>query len=190
MRFLPTFGRSLALVLAASGLFAACNSAPAGPVTETGTLATGDLTLTGGEFQDGYTVRAKSGQWIKVDLRSTAFDPYIILRTPSNQQSENDDHGGDRNHSQVVYQVAEDGQFQIIATSFATGETGAYTLVYEVTDAEPAATPGTTAGDAPPSGTAPDAPPDTEPDPTPPAADEPEGESGADATGGGGGVKI
>lgn len=181
MRFLPTSG----LALAASGLLAACNSAPAGPVTETGDLATGDLTLTGGEFQDNYTVRAKSGQWIKVDLRSTAFDPYIILRTPSNQQSENDDHGGDRNHSQVVYQVTEDGQFQIIATSFATGETGAYTLVYEVTDAQPAAS----AGAAPSTEAAPDASPDAEPERTPPAA-EPESESGADAGGSEGGVKI
>lgn len=187
MRIPPTPGRLFAL--AASGLLAACTSAPSGPVTEAGDLASGDLTLTGGEFQDGYTVRATAGQWIKVDLRSTAFDPYLILRTPSDQQSENDDIGGDRNHSGIVYQATEDGQFQIVATSYAAGETGAYTLVYEVTDAEPAAAGGATA-DAPPADPAPGGGSGLAVPPGHPPVDGPPDAAPADADGAGGGIKI
>lgn len=135
-----------ALLLTAAGCLSACTSAPEGPVTETGELATGDLTLTGGELQDTFPVRASDGQWIKVDLRSTAFDPYLILRTPDEQQSENDDASeDDTEHSQVIYQAVQGGQFQIIVTSYESGESGAYTLTYEVTDTQPA-------GSTPPAG--------------------------------------
>ena len=128
----------VSLALVAAGLVAGCNSAPSGPVTETGELATGDRMLTQGEFIDSYTVRMTEGQWVKVDLRSTAFDPYLILRTPGGQNSDNDDAvPGDREHSQIVYRATESGQFEIGVTSYASGESGAYTLVYDVTDTQP-----------------------------------------------------
>lgn len=127
----------LVLALAAAGLVAGCNTAPSGPVTETGDLATGDRTLTNGELIDSYTFQMREGQWVRVDLRSTAFDPYLILRTPGGQSSDNDDANGDQHHSQIVYRATESGQFEIGATSYASGESGAYTLVYEVSDTQP-----------------------------------------------------
>lgn len=102
-----------------------------------GTLSSGDLTLVGGESMDGYSVEVGQGQWLKVDLRSSAFDPYLIIRTPSNHQSENDDVEGDRTRSEVVLQATEAGQYQIIVTSYGVGEAGAYTLVHEVTGTDP-----------------------------------------------------
>lgn len=168
--------RALAFTLVASGLLAACNSAPDGPVTETGELATGDLTLNGGEFYDRYTVRLKEGQWLKMDLRSTGFDPYLVLRTPGGEQSDMDDSTpGDTTHVELIHHATAAGQFEVIATSYASGETGAYTLVYEVTDAEPASGATTTATAPPrpagrPDGGRGDAA-DEEPGPTPdPAA--------------------
>ena len=144
---MPRSSLRTALPVLALLALGACDTAPKGPVTETGDLATGDLTLTGGELQDSYSVRAKAGQWIKVDLTSVDFDPYLILRTPGGQQSENDDATeGDTHRSQVIYQVAESGQFSIIATTYESGEKGAYTLVYEVTDTEPPAATSTAAG--------------------------------------------
>lgn len=129
------------LVVAALGLlFALCTSASAqgGPVTRGGALANGDRTLSSGEFADSFSVRVRAGQWLKIDLRSTAFDPYLILHPPTGSQSDNDDAvPGDTQHSQIVFRADETGQFEILATSFAPGETGAYTLVYEVTDSEP-----------------------------------------------------
>ncbi|HEX9952211.1 MAG TPA: hypothetical protein VGB53_10610 [Rubricoccaceae bacterium] len=130
--------RTFCLALVAAGLAAGCNSGPSGPVTETGDLATGDRTLVSGELADSYSVRVKEGQWIKVDLNSTVFDPYIILRPPTGAASENDDAvPGDRQHAQVVFRATEAGQIEIIATSFEPGESGAYTLVYEVSDTQP-----------------------------------------------------
>ncbi|HEX8299177.1 MAG TPA: hypothetical protein VF594_08465 [Rubricoccaceae bacterium] len=130
--------RALSLVLTAAGLVAGCSSGPSGPVTETGDLATGDRTLVSGELADSYSVRIKEGQWIRVDLNSTAFDPYIILRPPTGAASENDDAvPGDRQHAQVIFRATEAGQVEIIATSFEPGESGAYTLTYEVSDTQP-----------------------------------------------------
>ena len=136
-----------ALLLAASGLAAGCTSAPAGPVTEAGDLASGDRTLVSGEFLDSFPVRLAEGQWLRVDLRSSAFDPYLILKPPTGSASENDDAvPGDREHAQVIFRATEAGQVEIIATSYEPGESGAYTLVYEVTDTQPQAV-GSTAGD-------------------------------------------
>jgi hypothetical protein len=142
--------RALALTLAASGLIAACASAPDGPVTETGELATGDLTHVRGVFYDRFTVRMGEGQWIKMDLRSPAFDPYLVFRTPGGQQSDMDDSTpGDTTRVELIHRAAEAGQYEIVVTSYASGESGAYTLVYEVTDDEPASGGTSTAGAAP-----------------------------------------
>ena len=169
----------LSLTFAAAGLVAGCASAPSGPVTEAGDLATGDRTLTNGEFIDSYTFQLNEGQWVKVDLRSTAFDPYLILRTPGGQSSDNDDANGDQQHSQIVYRATESGQFEIGVTSYASGESGAYTLVYEVTDTQPQAVGTGTAG-----AQSDEAPVDRpEGGPAMPGADAPEPESE-------GGVKI
>ena len=187
---LPISGRALALTLAASGvaasgLVAGCQSAPAGPVTEAGALATGDRTLASGELMDSYPVRVAEGQWVRVDLRSAAFDPYLILKPPTGSASENDDAAeGDRAHAQITFRATEAGQVEIVATSYAPGEIGAYTLVYHVTDTEPAgataAAPGLppghppVAGSPPPDGAqgaagGPGAPPASAPDADAPA---------------------
>lgn len=128
--------RSLAL-LAATGLLAGCSSTPSGPVEETGALATGDRTLATGELMDSYPVSLKEGQWIRVELHSGTFDPYLILRLPGGTASENDDavEYDDRN-SQVLFQATQAGQYEIAVTTYKSGESGGYTLRYEVSDTE------------------------------------------------------
>ena len=56
-----------------------------------GELESGDETLTSGEFVDTYEFEGSPGQHVAIDLRSSAFDTYLILKDPAGEQTENDD---------------------------------------------------------------------------------------------------
>ena len=129
-----------ALVLSALLALSACQPAtPAGPVTESGTLELGDLTLGSGEYYDLHTVSMDEGEWLKVSVSSTEFDPYLIVRTPSGAQSEIDDpEDGNTEYVETVVRASESGSWDIGVTSFEPGETGASEVTYEVTAESPA----------------------------------------------------
>ncbi len=134
---LSTNSRALALILTTGSLLTACSSTPKGPVDETGALAAGDRTLATGELMDSFPVSLKAGQWIRVELHSTDFDPYLILRMPGSTASENDDAVEyDTENSQILFQATQAGQYEIAVTTYKPNENGAYTLRYEVSDAE------------------------------------------------------
>jgi len=129
-----------AFVLAFALTLAACQpAAPEGPVTEAGDLDLGDLTLQSGEYYDTYTVSMKADQWLSVNIQSTDFDPYLIVRTPSGEQSDLDDSEESNTTSvESVIRAQEAGSWEIVVTSYETGESGAYQVTYEVSDAAPA----------------------------------------------------
>ena len=56
-----------------------------------GELENGDETLTSGEFVDSYEFEGSPGQHVAIDVRSSAFDTYLILKDPAGEQTENDD---------------------------------------------------------------------------------------------------
>jgi hypothetical protein len=99
-----------------------------GPRSTTGTLAAGDTTLRGGEFYDSHTFEGAAGQQVRVELRSTAFDTYLMLVPPTGGVLQNDDFQRDKTRSVIETVLAESGRFEVIVTSFSTGETGAYEL--------------------------------------------------------------
>lgn len=94
-----------------------------------GTLANGDERLAAGEFVDTFTIAGERGQSLVVDLASTEFDAYLMVRGPGGLQQDNDDNGerGSTN-SRITVTVPESGQISIRPTSYRGGETGAYTL--------------------------------------------------------------
>ena len=98
------------------------------PNTITGELASGDQTLSSGEFMDATELTFRAGQRIQFDLQSTAFDTYLIVRAPSGAQQDNDDVQSGNTNSALAYTVTEDGPHRVIVTSYRPGETGAYTL--------------------------------------------------------------
>ena len=100
----------------------------------TGTLSTGDEQLQSGEYLDRYTLSASAGENIVVDLTSDQFDTYIILVTPNGEQIENDDYEGSLSHSRVETQANMSGEYEVLVTSFAPGETGSYSLSMEAGD--------------------------------------------------------
>ncbi len=93
-----------------------------------GTLAAGDGALNSGEFRDAYTRAFTAGQPVAIRLESSAFDPYLIVTTPSGRQMDNDDLTPSTRNAGVDIPSAENGDYQILVTSYEAGETGPYTL--------------------------------------------------------------
>lgn len=93
--------------------------------TVSGGLGNTDETLSSGEYVDTYSFAGRRGQRVAVELTSSAFDAYTILRTPSGEQQENDD-GDNGTDSRLETVLAEDGDYQVMVTSYAAGETGSY----------------------------------------------------------------
>ena len=106
-----------------------------GGTTHQGTLASGDDKLRSGEYADRYSFQVLAGQRVVVDLESPAFDTYIILEQPGDEQVENDDFERSQSHSRVEVVAPQSGEWTAVATSFEVGEEGAYTLRISIDEA-------------------------------------------------------
>ncbi len=93
-----------------------------------GALAAGDTTLPTGEFVDTHTAQFTAGSPVRIRLESSAFDTYLIVRSPSGRQEDNDDLAPGALHSGIDIPAAEAGEYRILTTSYRSGETGDYTL--------------------------------------------------------------
>lgn len=120
-------------------------SAPPPPVAaakdgrlESGTLRRGDRTLTSGEYADYLTLEGRAGEYLLLDLTSREFDPYLILIAPSGEQFENDDYEGSASRSLLGVDLTEDGEYQVVVTTYDVGEGGAYDLKVEARPGRPA----------------------------------------------------
>lgn len=95
-----------------------------------GALLPGDDTLDSGEYFDRYTFSGRRGERVAVELTSSAFDAYTIVRTPSGEQFDNDDgDNGTDSRQQII--LPEDGQYEVQVTSYRPGETGSYRFAVE-----------------------------------------------------------
>jgi hypothetical protein len=100
----------------------------AGGRTQRGALAQGDAQLQTGEFSDAYTLTFTPRSAVQIRLESSDFDPYLIVRSPSGHQEDNDDLTPGQLNSGIDIPVAEPGEYRIVVTSYRPGETGNYTL--------------------------------------------------------------
>ncbi len=105
----------------------------------TGTLEAGDDTLESGEYLDSYEVIAREGQWIRAQILSGDFDPYFLVLSPTGEQTDIDDSTtGNTSMTKAILEATEAGEWTIVVTSYAPGESGDYELTYEVSDTRPA----------------------------------------------------
>ncbi|MEM9074093.1 MAG: pre-peptidase C-terminal domain-containing protein [Myxococcota bacterium] len=95
-----------------------------------GELQAGDTTLQSGEFADAYSRSFEEGQPVQIRLSSSAFDPYLIVRTPSGRQLDNDDLTPSTRNAGVDLPAAEAGDYRVTVTSYRPGESGAYELSF------------------------------------------------------------
>lgn len=103
---------------------------PAGDAPIAGELADGDETLRSGEYYDRYRHTFPPGASVRIRLESTDFDPYLIMRTPSGEQLDNDDVERGERAAGFDIPAAENGEYTILATTYQPGERGRYTLSF------------------------------------------------------------
>jgi hypothetical protein len=104
------------------------SAAVPGVRAETGRLAAGDRTLQSGEYYDEFTTEGRRGEIVTFDLRSSQFDPYLIVVDPNDKRTENDDYEGDPSRALVSLELPADGEYRVLVTSYEKGETGSYDL--------------------------------------------------------------
>jgi hypothetical protein len=95
--------------------------------TITSQLGKDDDALSSGEYLERYSFTGRRGQPVTIDLSSDEFDTYLILRSPSGDQQDIDD-SGDTLNSRFERVLEEDGVYTILATSYAPGATGTFSL--------------------------------------------------------------
>jgi hypothetical protein len=118
-------GVTAASLGAAGGVAGAGGGAPVAGEVRTGNLGPGDAQLQTGEYRDSYEFTWAAGQRVQIDCTGD-FDNYLILRRPSGTQADNDDTNG--RNAQIIETLTETGTYTVVVTSYAPGQTGAYTL--------------------------------------------------------------
>ena len=93
-----------------------------------GRLRRSDAALGSGEFYDTYTFRGRAGEGLTIQMSSDQVDTYVILQGPNGFQVDNDD-GGEGTNSSLEASLPADGEYSVLATTYAPGETGPYELV-------------------------------------------------------------
>ena len=96
-----------------------------------GELSKGDRSLDSGEYTDVYEAQLSVGQTVAVDMQSSEVDPYLVVVSPSGEQSDNDDWDGDRERARIEWTVAEPGTWTVYATTYQKGQHGSYSLSLE-----------------------------------------------------------
>ncbi|MBN1771204.1 MAG: caspase family protein [Deltaproteobacteria bacterium] len=101
-----------------------------------GEFAPGDPTLAGGEYVDTYTFEGRAGQAARIDMASTAVDPYLILQFPDGRRLDNDDVGPNDRNASVFVELPLGGTYRVLCTTYRPAEAGAYDVALSL-DAEP-----------------------------------------------------
>ncbi len=98
--------------------------------TVDGTLASGNCSLTSGEFVDVWSFSLGSSTAVQINLTSSEFDAFLILTDDMIVTLDSDDDGGGGVNSQINITL-EAGDYLIWATSFDPGESESYQLSLE-----------------------------------------------------------
>ena len=102
-------------------------AAPAAAQTHDGRLQPGDETLTSGEYADAYAVEVARGDTVRAVVTSGEFDTYVIVKSETGEQAEDDDcTDGETTRSCALFVADADGPVRVLVTSFQPGETGTY----------------------------------------------------------------
>ena len=99
-------------------------------VPTSGELGGSDPQLESGEYFDSYTLNAPPGAQVQIRMQSSSFDTYLAAFGAGDLELSNDDDasGASGTNSLLEATVPSDGRLTVAATSYAGGETGAYTL--------------------------------------------------------------
>lgn len=98
------------------------------PTMQPGELAPGDRRLRTGEFMDAYSFQWPAGARVHLEARSDRFDTYLLVRSPSGRQQDNDDGLPGTTNAALDLLTSEAGSWTVTVTSYRPGEVGPYLL--------------------------------------------------------------
>jgi hypothetical protein len=93
-----------------------------------GFLASTDCRLDDGSFADVYLVTVTQPISVQIDLKSTAFDPFLVLTDAGGRRIAMDDDGGNEGSNARIRTKLSPGKYFIYANSFGVTGRGAYTV--------------------------------------------------------------
>ncbi len=120
----PTAGVYRIELVEESGRFAepGMTAAIAGGQTLEGRLENGDLSGSRG-YEDRWTFQGRQGQMVRIDVMSTQFDPYAVLRVDEMAVDSNDD-GGEGTDSRLVTVLPRTGAYTLIVSPYSETRSG------------------------------------------------------------------
>ena len=96
-----------------------------------GELVSGAATRPQGQYLMPYSFEGQAGQEVRIEMRSNAIDPYLVLVPPVGESIENDDISSTDTNARIETTLATSGTYRLQASSFAGGQTGSFTLEAE-----------------------------------------------------------
>lgn len=102
-----------------------------------GALASSDVVSESGMYEDAYSFTGNAGDTLRFSVRSSEFDTYLRLITPSGEAIENDDFEGNTSESAVEISLQESGRYRVVVSSYSVATEGSYTLSATTLDDAP-----------------------------------------------------
>jgi hypothetical protein len=102
--------------------------------TVNGELAVNSPTLGDSTRFDAWTFSGRRGDRVQITMRSSAFDPYLILSRSvggTHQSVRQDDDGGGGTDARIALELPADGDYTIVANAVRKEAVGAYSLALE-----------------------------------------------------------
>jgi hypothetical protein len=102
--------------------------------TITGALQLSSPVLGDSTRFDAWTFRGTRGQRVSITMRSSAFDPYLILTRAVDGRHESvrqDDDGGGGTDARISIELPADGNYTILANAVGKNALGEYSLAFE-----------------------------------------------------------
>jgi uncharacterized protein (TIGR03437 family) len=98
-----------------------------------------DILTSASNYLDAYWFQGTQGDRVQIDMKTTAFDAYLLLNDFTGDLLSYDDNSGDGNEAQISPTSADQplpslprtGVYIIIATPYEANRTGAYTLTLQ-----------------------------------------------------------
>jgi hypothetical protein len=93
-----------------------------------GELSSNDVETDDGSYIDWYSLRVSADEGLRIELESSDFDTYLVVRKPDGSELTNDDAEMFSTDSAITTIAGSSGELFVGVTSFGFASTGSYTL--------------------------------------------------------------
>ena len=104
--------------------------------TLNGSLSSSDAVWDDGSHYDLWSVTARAGQRVVIDMESDDVDAYLRVLRNDGTTIVADDDGGSGSNARAEFQADYAGDYLVIATSYVAGETGGYGVRIDRVDSD------------------------------------------------------